>query len=1175
MNGEQISDQLDTDRGNTERTPLLKNKKNNRSGNELTINMSESYDDFNNENNRSEKIYQAANTAIWLISRGRGYRIIKMLMDYCNSPLLKRHTLNDMVKHEESQIEILQHESKAEKTTDELAPQLLTQHSSTEKIVEPASIHENYEIHYGIYPSIDSFFNGVYFVTNKVWPTILIPLLITKNIPYGVDIIPIISAPLIWGFGNFLKHYTYNKLYNLQRIEELQTILGYEPQISLLSTFDPQWCALHNAKYAILCDTHLSQNQKNELFNQIVSLNNKNPLYRSLIFDTIADICDFSRLTSDDTKEIDFLIKAGRNVNATSFIENINKYYAKFKLSSLGLNSNKSENVIFYIIATLFFGWTGVAKGLILYHLIRTMKDLFSHTVSTPKPTITPMPTPTSTPTLAPTPLPTNTSTPAPTPTPPITTISPPTNSSTPTPTPSISPTPTPTNSSTPTPTPSISPTPTPTNSTTPLPTISPNTTCIEEGKEWLYMPEYSEMICSMCGDLPVYINDIDNVQGCVSGLLAQPQTPEYILSSLNKLTRFANVSNLHKIDVSQQPDWSNWNTTTFGEILNIFSRLTSYLDTFDGSQSVPNTNFVDNGNLQKLAEFSHSVILNKIILRNLGAGTALTQSFLNNSYIEQTTYYDFMGNNITDLVYADLCKNLPSNLTTFIVSNNNITDVGFAQCAQNIANSTIKHLDISYNSITQEFSKSLITIVKKGILQFLKFVGNDLTGVDLTAFWQATTQNSSLSHVDLTNTNLNDGQLSSMAPYANQTSINDFILRNNPYGDAGVGSFMPAARNSQIRKVDFSFSLVSGNGINNIAQNLPYTNITSVILDGIQIANTNLQQLVNGLIESIVDHLSLQFNYLDDVSASILKGWLNTLDKIIKVLDISNNQFTDVGGVVLANATINSTIAEIRINNNQLSSVTGIAFANSLPNNNLKALIANGCNFGPDTAVALSNVIDQCDLESLDIGNNPLLNGTFPLALKLITATPDPNSLSEVTLSAVEANAFNAAKPASKITKIILNDSEMDASTVRATCRALFKANITRNNFNVDDNPVDPEDVNLKNCRFNQTSPSFNIAPTSQYYLRPNVTNYNSNSSQTAVLGLGSVIIIVPAIIFAVIALYLIYKALHPSATKISAKAFGLFSKSEKNSQSVQIIFDKNKDSDETNKQNNKAHIK
>lgn len=1032
---------------------------------------------------------------------------------------------------------------------------------------------EDDDIHFGSYPYVDSFLNGVYFVTNKLYPALIAALLFydgyaynnfpqsridnsfwriflgssdnnnvlsnnllcelaEKGFPVWAGTIALILTPLLWGAGNVLKHSYYNKMYKLLKKSELNAVLENPPHLSLVSTFDPLWCALHNVKYAILKDAHLNPVQREELFNKIIDLANAYPKYKAFIFEIIADICDFNDVISHNINGHTTLMAEAQNNNVNTKIDSINKLYAKYKLWSLGLNESRSNHLLFALFPGLLFIFTGYAKYMIGRMMKRDISGCTSHSIPTPAPT-----------TVIPT------STPAPTLTQPVTTTPVPTNSSTPTPTP-IS-----TNTTTPTPNPTstntTSPTPAPTTTTPQPTTTTPNNPCENAEDVYEFMPEFSENICSMCGNLPVYINDINSVQGCVSGLLAQPQTPEYILSSLNQLIPFANNSNLNTIDLSQQTDWPNWNTTIFGQILDIFTRLTKQLDNFDVSLSAPNTNFIDNGNLQKIAEFSHSVIINKINFKNLGAGQALTNSFLNNSHISNCTYFDFSANNITDPQYLTICQNLPPSLTTFKIANNNITDSGFAQAAQYIANSAIEYLDISYTAISNEISQSITTILNKGILKFLKFIGNDLTGVDLAPFWLATTQNSSLSGIDFSGAQLIDNQIASLAPYANQTSIRNFIMRDNLFGNSGISIFISSMRNTSASLIDFSYSLLNDVGVAYIGQNLPYIPIKTLILDGIQITNIGLQQLANGLVDSVVNSLSLQSNFLDDNSISILNNWTQTPDKLINMIDVSTNDISDIGGVILANMIINSTITEIKLNNNkQLTSVTGTVFANNFPNSNLKIFEANGCNFGPETAIAISNVIDDCDIEFIDLGNNPLGNGTTSLALKFITSTPEPNDLSNPIMGNVEASALANAKPASKLCRIILNNVDMDVEGARTICRVMFKANITANNFNIMNNSVDSGEVDLINCRFNQQNDSFNLALRSPIssgnYLTPGLANNNVSGGQAAMIGLSSVIIIVPAVILTVLAIYWMYRTISPSATKLSAKIFGFFKYSE-----------------------------
>lgn len=688
------------------------------------------------------------------------------------------------------------------------------------------------------------------------------------------------------------------------------------------------------------------------------------------------------------------------------------------------------------------------------------------------------------------------------------------------------------------------------------------NTVCSNTSEASQYLPELGETVCSMCGNWPfVYINDINTTQGCVNGLLAAPRTPALIMSSLNHLLSLGNSSNLHTIDFSQQ-NWTAWNRPEWQSILNQFALLTNQVDILNLSTPALTLPYVDDGKLIDLANFTHNVIVNQLDFRNLGVGFDLVTSFFRRAYLAVIKYINVSSNNLNADGFGNLCSSLPNSVKILKVGSNNITDAGMANAAPFLANSSIEELDVSDNLISQQISSGIASIVKRGALQKLYVAGNDLTGVDLGPFWNATTENSALRLIDFSETNMANYQLTAAVPYLNQSSIEIYNLQNNPLDDNGVTIFSFNLKYSNATKINLSYTEITDYTTDTLSTVIPQSPLTTLILNGISITDDGLEALLDAAPNSNLQHISLQNNYLDDNSAVIIANVLKNTTNSLKIIDLtSNNEISDVGGGALAKASANSTLEEIYLdNNNQITSITVNAFAANLKNSSLKVFSAASCNIDDNGAIALANAIDGSNLKVLNLANNPLGNGTSVLALKLITATPYPNQLSEYVLSNDEAQALRMAKPASKLEKLILDNTGINLPIAREICRTLPGANFSSNRFGLFGNQFSSEEVNPLNCRFNQTQFALYRLQTNSelsqnsVYLSLSSNSYNINSSGVA-FGISSIFLFIPVALVSMLAIYVIYLGISFTANKLAAKKFGIFSDADKTEESTKIF--------------------
>ena len=108
---------------------------------------------------------------------------------------------------------------------------------------------------------------------------------------------------------------------------------------------------------------------------------------------------------------------------------------------------------------------------------------------------------------------------------------------------------------------------------------------------------------------------------------------------------------------------------------------------------------------------------------------------------------------------------------------------------------------------------------------------------------------------------------------------------------------------------------------------------LTSLTLDANPLGDSNVSRLISG--DSQLENLSLRFCELNDINAYGIGSALGTTkhtNKILKILNMSNNKIGDTGAIHIANGLkTNRTLLNLNMANNQIGDKGGAALAATL----------------------------------------------------------------------------------------------------------------------------------------------------------------------------------------------------------------------------------------------------
>jgi Ran GTPase-activating protein (RanGAP) involved in mRNA processing and transport len=644
------------------------------------------------------------------------------------------------------------------------------------------------------------------------------------------------------------------------------------------------------------------------------------------------------------------------------------------------------------------------------------------------------------------------------------------------------------------------------------------------------FMDEFGEYVCGVCPDWPfVYMGDVFTSQGCIDGLLAQSQAPEVIVSGIKQLHARAKPY-FSTVDLSQQ-NWNNWTTPQWQSVLNQISSMVQSLDLFNLTNTNQNQLPVEVDKYEILVEFINDVTVSKFDLHGQRLGSILftnTTSILN---FKGMTYLDLSSTSLDNDAFNMIASNVDAtSLQTFKVSNNAISDSGLSEAVAFVSNSSIISFDISYNLLTSNSVSTLVAFASQGQMNELNVAGNDFSNANFAPFWSATTSHNILITIHLAQCNINDEQIAAAAPYLANSSIKNWGLQNNQFSDLGAIIFFTGLANSTVVKVDISGNAITDVSIAAISNVLPDTELDILGLSDCSYSTTGLAQLAQSLWNSTVDTLICSGNFLGDDGAIIMANALLHKNNLIRFLDMSGNQITDIGGKALA-ASIKGLEALI-LNNNLLTSATASSIAPQLPGSSLRILGLNQNRINATGANSLANNLPYSALTEIDLGNNPLSDGVTSFAESLIQPIVNENELSNSEISPdLARNLNNNGHRNTSLTFFNIANTNMAASDARVICRVLHPANISINNaILAPNNNINPSQVNLINCRINQNANSFFYSPaiTSSTMQSRAALFSAANIGSTFLFSITSGIVAASAIIGLVALMYVIYRAIN-----------------------------------------------
>jgi Ran GTPase-activating protein (RanGAP) involved in mRNA processing and transport len=521
---------------------------------------------------------------------------------------------------------------------------------------------------------------------------------------------------------------------------------------------------------------------------------------------------------------------------------------------------------------------------------------------------------------------------------------------------------------------------------------------CESEGRLWSYFNERSEWSCSICGDLPLFYNDVFDEKTCWDAYIKSPQPVDKLVELIKRLS----FVNLPTIDLSRQ----RLADESLITVLDALRPKGYYIQIL----LLNNSAFLNTPAIQAIADFLQHSTVTELNLRYRQIQDIDTQWLarslphspirslnLGNTHINaegakglaqglpgsKVQYLDLRSNNISDEGAKGLAQGLPGSQVQYLdLRANNIGDEGTKELAQRLPGSQVQSLGLQANNIYTEGAKELAQVLPDSHIRYLDLQSNKI-GAEGTKRLALALLDSQVQYLDLRSNNISAEGTKELAQVLPDSPVQYLDLSYNNIRTEGAKGLAQGLPGSQVQSLYLSGNNIDPEGAKELAQVLPDSPVQYLDLGYNNIGNEGVKELAQGLPGSQVQSLNLRFNNIDDEGAKELA--LGLPDSQLQFLDLRANNIGDEGAEGLAQGLPGSQVQSLDLSYNNIRTEGAKGLAQGLPGSQVQSLDLLLNNIGPEGAKGLALGLPGSQVQSLKLRfNNIGAEGAKGLALGL-----------------------------------------------------------------------------------------------------------------------------------------------------------------------------------------------
>jgi Ran GTPase-activating protein (RanGAP) involved in mRNA processing and transport len=456
---------------------------------------------------------------------------------------------------------------------------------------------------------------------------------------------------------------------------------------------------------------------------------------------------------------------------------------------------------------------------------------------------------------------------------------------------------------------------------------------CESEDKLWSYFNERAAWECSVCGDLPLFYNDVFEEKTCWEAYVKSPRPVDKLVELINRLS-FATIST---IDLSEQ-------RLRMEDLITVLSALQPKAPRIQ-TLLLNGTSFLNTAAIHTITDFLHRSLITTLDLSRTGIQDEDIQWLAQALPSSQVKSLDLGFNLIGEEAANSLAKYLlDSQIQVLNLMGNIIGSKGAQSLGQILNRSRIQSLNLRYNTIDTEGAKELALGLPGSQVQVLLLTDNRI-GPKGTLY---------------------------LAQKLSGSQVQILDLSANFIGDKGAQELGQVLNHSQVHTLDLSDNFIKG-GTKALAQGLLNSQVQFLHLGSNHIDDDDVKELALVLPDSQVKYLNLRGNSINSEGAkSLAQGLLNSQ---VQTLDLNVNNIGDKGLKELAQGINGSQLENLNLQSNKISNEGAKSLGQVLPNSQIKALYLSENLIGDEGAKSLAQGLPGSLVQTLDLSGNNISN--------------------------------------------------------------------------------------------------------------------------------------------------------------------------------------------------------
>jgi Ran GTPase-activating protein (RanGAP) involved in mRNA processing and transport len=636
---------------------------------------------------------------------------------------------------------------------------------------------------------------------------------------------------------------------------------------------------------------------------------------------------------------------------------------------------------------------------------------------------------------------------------------------------------------------------------------------CEREGKIWSYFNERVEWNCSVCGDLPLFYNDVFDEKTCWEAYTASPRPADKLAELIKRLS----FVKLPAIDLSRQ----HLGNEDLIAVLDALRFKANHIQTLFLNDSAFPPSPLNTTAIQVIADFLQNSAVTELSLQGRQIQAIDIQWLARALLYSPIQFLDLSMN----IIGAEGAKEIGqvlnrSQVQQLDLSENDLGDKGVKEIAQGLLSSQVQYLNLGSNGISGEGAKSLAQELPNSQVKFLNLKSNQNMGYEGAKEIVQMLNRSQVQSLDLSLNNITAEGAKELALGLPGSQVLSLILSMSSMGDEDIKELVQGLPGSQVQYLDLSGNHIGAEGGKALGQILNQSQVQTLNLYRNNIGDEGVKGLAQGLPGSQVQYLYLQSNNILDEGAKSIGQVLNRLP--VQTLKLRLNNISDEGAKGLARGLPGSQVQLLDLGCNKIGAEGAGGLALGLPGSKVQTLIlesSRSCSIygigdegatklaqglpgsqvqfldlryngiGPKGAKGLTQGLPGSQVQYLDLSGNRIGNeGAAGLAQVLpdshvqslyLSGTVIDNEGIQKLANVMVKKPFNIdlinvlsldvkkaiahAKPNTPLEVLDLSSNFFDTQGARALCLVLPQTHINR--FNLSGNGVSPRRVDPQTC--------------------------------------------------------------------------------------------------------------